>query len=722
MQRSKLFLFLLLVYLLPVTVLAQVRPRAGMIITRSTRFAAGTYRVPGRESLDSALITVRGNDIVLDMRGVTLEGIAPDSDPDASRGVAILVDGGAHVTIRGATLRGYKVAILARGTRGLVLEHDDVSYNWKPRLFSLVEHESLADWLSFHHNENREWLRFGAGIFLEDVHGGSVTSSRAVQGMNGLLLVRSDSLRITHNSFSFNSGLGIGLYRSSDNLIAYNFVDYDVRGYSHRFYHRGQDSAGILMFEQSCRNNVVWNSVTHGGDGFFLWAGQTTMDSGTGGANDNFLYGNDFSYAPANGVEATFSRNVVANNVLAGNDYGVWGGYSFESEIVNNVFRDNRVGVAIEHGQDNTIQGNAFMRDTTAVWLWGDPIAPSDWGYPKRRDTRSQRYAIDTNLFEQNRVALRVRQTDSLVASGNTINLVDSALVARDTSGVHVQHAVVPAAGQQFSFSATDIYQARADSTGGERVLPRSGVSIKDRSAIVVDEWGPYDWGSPKLWPVDSAHAVPLRLAVLGLSGTWRLVAQRGLAASPADHGAVGDTISVTPSDPSDWQVTLEMRSPIAMATSRGRRIPPNTPWRFSYGRFEPRMDWDVRFYPLADTATLTTPLATGHWPRLDLMWYRPTIQGLRQDSFATLATTSVTLAPGTYSLRTISDDAIRVWVDGTLVIDDWTPHESKVDHAVIAAGTHAIRVLHYQLDGWTELRVEIVRGVETSTGSPGPH
>lgn len=191
-----------------------------------------------------------------------------------------------------------------------------------------------------------------------------------------------------------------------------------------------------------------------------------------------------------------------------------------------------------------------------------------------------------------------------------------------------------------------------------------------------------------------------------------------------AERGASGDTISVTPLDSSDWELALEMRSPDTMRTSRGRRIAPNTPWRFSYTRFEPRTDWDIRFLSLADTslASASPPLATRHWPRLDIMWYRPTVPNVPQERFATLATTSVTLAPGSYSLRTISDDAIRVWVDGALVIDDWAPHESKVDHARLTGGTHAIRVLHYQVDGWTELRVEIVRGVETSTGSPGPH
>jgi alpha-L-fucosidase len=62
------------------------------------------------------------------------------------------------------------------------------------------------------------------------------------------------------------------------------------------------------------------------------------------------------------------------------------------------------------------------------------------------------------------------------------------------------------------------------------------------------------------------------------------------------------------------------------------------------------------------------------------------------------------------------------VWVDGTLVIDDWTPHESAVDNAALSGGRHDIRVQYAQVDGWAELRVEIVKGRQRSTGSAGPH
>ena len=68
-------------------------------------------------------------------------------------------------------------------------------------------------------------MRFGAAIYLEDVRGGELRGNRAEQGMNALLMTRTDSVTVRDNVFAFNSGLGIGLYRSSWNVIARNRVD-----------------------------------------------------------------------------------------------------------------------------------------------------------------------------------------------------------------------------------------------------------------------------------------------------------------------------------------------------------------------------------------------------------------------------------------------------------------------------------------------------------------
>src|SRR3989454_3282509 len=286
---------------------------SGQVITRSARVLRPTYRISG--------VVIRGDNITVDFAGATLQGTPADT--------AIRIDGGKNVRIIQARARGYKVGILARGTRNLTLEDNDLSYNWKPRLFSLVEHESLVDWLSFHHNEKDEWLRFGAAIYLADVAGGKIVENGAVQGMNGLLLVRSNGLSIRGNNFSFNSGVGVGLYRSSYDTIVHNWIDYNVRGYSHGFYSRGQDSADLLIYEQSSHNVIAHNSLTHGGGGVFLWAGQTTMDSGTGGGHDKPLEGHHRQHAPPQRVGATLNPNKTYQQTPLGGRIARLGGDTF---------------------------------------------------------------------------------------------------------------------------------------------------------------------------------------------------------------------------------------------------------------------------------------------------------------------------------------------------------------------------------------------------------
>lgn len=695
-----------------------VRLTPGMVITRSVRIAPGTYRLPAPASLDSALVTVRGDDITVDLRGVRLEGTTLQADPDEAQGIALRIDGGRNVTVQGATIRGYRFAVLASGTRQLQLIDNDLSHNWKPRLFSLVGHESLVDWLSFHQNEKREWMRFGAAIYLEDVRGGELRGNRAEQGMNALLMTRTDSVTVRDNVFAFNSGLGIGMYRARWNRVVRNRLDYNVRGYSNGWYRRGQDSAGLLMFEQVSDNLVALNSVTHSGDGLFLWAGQQTMDSGEGGSNRNVFFANDFSFAPTNGIEATFSQNAFIGNIVEGNDHGVWGGYSYESVILGNCFADNRVAIAIEHGQQNMITRNRFRGDTTAIYLWANPVEPSDWGYPKKRDTRSREYRITGNSFHGHRTVWRVTDTSPLDTAGNraadepcdprervTAQMWDH-LVASELRGIGDTAARIPAA-----------------------PWPR-----RDRSAIVVDEWGPFDWRSPKLWPVDTLRDA-VRLRTLGPAGRWRIVAMDGVRGVSTRTGAIGDTLVVRPiaAREHDWGVTLEYVG-VATQTSRGLRAAAGDPVRFTFERRELRTDWTVRYFAWTDTLrdphraegnleaiVSGTPLMTRREARLDHQWYRPRF-GLPQERWALDARATVEVPAGAHTLRVISDDAARVWVDGRLVLERRVPGGSEVMHTSIPSGKHDVRVAFYQLDGWTELRVDVVRGTSRSTGSAGPH
>jgi len=400
-------------------------PSVGMHIKKTILVAPGHYSLPTQDTnsiqKQGGVIIIEGKNIVLDLAGVVLDGAGPSFMPDQFSGIAIEIKpGSSHITIKNATIKGYKIGIKADSVEALTIDNCDLSYNYRDALKSNFEKENEDDWMSFHQNEKDEWMRYGAGIYIKNCKGATITNNTVTNGQCGLMLTSCTDALVTDNNFSFNSGIGIGLYKSSYNNINHNTLDFNVRGYHYKKYRRGQDSAAILVFEQCNHNIFAYNSATHSGDGFFLWAGQTTMDTGLGGCNDNFIYGNDFSFAPTNGVEVTFSSNLIMKNTITHCDHGVWGGYSFETDITDNIFSDNRIAIAIEHGQNINIALNNFKGDKTGIKLWSRETQPADWKYPQLKNTDSKNYYIATNSFDNNNTVYDIMGTDSIYLSGNT--------------------------------------------------------------------------------------------------------------------------------------------------------------------------------------------------------------------------------------------------------------------------------------------------------------
>ncbi|MCA1652558.1 MAG: right-handed parallel beta-helix repeat-containing protein, partial [Acidobacteria bacterium] len=510
------------------------------------------------------------------------------------------------------------------------------------------------------------------------------------------------------------SSIGVGMYRVSNSTIMHNRIDWCVRGYSHGFYNRGQDSAGLLMYEQSSHNRVAYNSVTHSGDGLFLWAGQSTMDTGKGGANDNEFVRNDFSHAPTNGIEATFSRNRFAENRIDECWHGVWGGYSYDSVWQNNRFARNTEGMAIEHGQSNRIENNRFDGDEIAIRLWQNASQDPDWGYPKNRDTKSHGYALLGNTFKGHKTALQIRDTSDVTASGNTYqDVVTTVSLAGNT--------------RNFLFDAPAV-GSRAGWIPDTTALP-GGVDpmIKDNSrrgrhTIIVDEWGPYDWQSPKLWPAGKPDDTPLKLRVLGPPGDWKVASLRGATVTPHAGRVPGEiTLTPVPASPLDFHLALEYRGG-AVVTPRGRTMAAGVPYRFEYSRFFVPIEWTIRFFeytaatdPVTQPGSFAkllagTPLTEVTRDRLDYISGRSLEEGLPRDRIALVAEGRADLPAGDYVLRVISDDAVKVWMDAELLLDAWTPHESKVDTVPIKGGSRRFKVEYYEVGGFAELRFDIQR------------
>lgn len=696
------------------------RLRKGMTITQSTRFRTVTYYLQADSSFNSPLIRIQGNDIVLDFANTMLQGNKTGQSPDTYAGLAVLVENSRRVTIKNLRVRGYKVALMARQVDELVLENCDFSYNYRQHLNSTPEKEDLSDWMSYHQNEKDEWLRYGAAIYLKNCTQPVIRQCRVTGGQNALMMSNCNKAEVTGNDFSFNSGIGIGLYRSSYNLFAYNQVNFNVRGYSHGVYNRGQDSAGFLVYEQSSNNVFYKNSATHSGDGFFLWAGQSTMDNGQGGCNDNLLLENDFSYAPTNGIEVTFSRNNIVGNRVFECDHGIWGGYSYDSYIARNQFRDNRIAIAIEHGLQNNIQYNLFNQDREAIRLWARASQPADWAYAKLRDTRSAGNRIWKNSFNRISLAVNLARTDSTWLFANTYGEVASWL---KQDSLTTRTDSIPDDPEAFTVAAPDVKPV----TGVWGTQSRRA----GRQHIRMTEWGPYDYRRPLIWrtnPADKGDT--LRFDLLGPKGKWKVKQVKGLRILTARQGTFPATMTAVrlPAAGIDEEIILEYKGG-KVITETGEDVAAGKTFSFSYRYFFQPVAWQVRWY-CVDTARFNPireeglfppnvrmrPVKTEATDQLNYAWWG----GIKGEEscvqFLTLAEGEGRFAAGSYELAVTWDDAVRVYVDDKLVLDEWNPALYKFDESpnrrikLQLNGLHKFRVEHIELGGFATLSLRFHR------------
>lgn len=647
---------------------------------------AGIQRLSS-DSMASPVLTFRGlSGVTVDLSRLVLEGSAKDATPDQREGLAVLIEDCENLTISGLKARGYKVAILARNSPGLTITRCDFSGNYAPKLYSTPEAENDRDWLSYHNNEKDEWLRYGAAIYLDDCAYPTITWNTATGGQNGLLMSGVRHGLVHSNSFHFLSGVGVGLYRSSFNAVMHNRLDFCVRGYSHGVYQRGQDSAAILVYEQSGHNLFAYNSATHSGDGFFLWAGQSTMDSGQGGCNDNLIYGNDFSHAPTNGIEATFSRNYFVANQIDDCDYGVWGGYSFDSLFFANTLSANRVGVAIEHGQNNQIVGNHFSSNGTAIRLWAREKQPEDWGYAKERDTRSRDAIVAGNTFAGN--------ADLVLQRSLGVKLGDDARVRSD------KESTVGAVESGWTPPNLADWTPPQISGALDPFLPRS--FPRGRRSILMTPYGPYDFRTPYL-NLMNRTADSLTFEVLGPKGGWKLASIIGATAEQKSGPIPGQLRVKLPKTAS--QVSLKLTAG-------------DTP--LTYSMLHLPLDYSVRFYTYAPTTDLTK----GELPFLNAIAAAPVARERRAELnysavppnpevpasyYITVAETALPVPPGRYVLKVTADDGIRVYLDTKKIIDEWR-HQTPTTftQTLELTGYQALRIEHFQITGAARLQVTL--------------
>jgi parallel beta-helix repeat protein len=722
-----------------------------MRITSSGLIAPGTYRIG--DDGDRGAIRITGDGITVDFQGATLIGAGDDVDADQYVGRGIWIEG-KHVTIRNANVRGYKIGIYAENAPGLRIEGCDVSRNYRQRLKSTPEREDLSDWLYGHENDENQWLRYGAGIYLFHCEGATIERCRARNGQNGLCLVRCDKARVADNDFSFMSGWGLAMWRSSWCDVLSNKFDWCMRGYSHGVYARGQDSAGILVYEQCSDNVFAYNSATHGGDGFFLYAGNETVEkTGLGGCNYNILYRNDFSHAAANGIEATFSsNNIFAENILDECDHGVWAGYSSATLIQGNRMKDCNNGVSIEHGRGNFVIENRFIDTKLGVHFWWDDdrdLLATVFGRSNKGCPSTENQIIG-NRFERVGNAVRLADDTMSVVAHNTFvesgvpvdlrGVVTGAklhLVAAERAGVRGGESegvalIDEADARQYRPAPLDIpaYAARVETgRGGQNAFLPEGAR-RGRKYIFIDEWGPYDFTSPRVFPSNVSGGSQRAVQVLGPGGKFRVRKVEGDVEVSPKEGAMPGAIEIRAKRAGVQPFQIELDAGGSILQTSGVLM--RADWEVRYYKWSPKedprggdnpgqaaMNWReiTSRAPILETKTSSIDFAWGHrgpgpsGPSPNGPSPNGPSPNGPSDRFATVATTSLDLPAGAWRIETVSDDGVRVLIDDREVLSNWTWHGPTPNEATVTldAGPHTIRIEHFEIDGYAQLNFHML-------------
>lgn len=672
-----------------------------------------------------------------------LEGPGEGEGWDTLTGTAIVVDGQKNVEIVGARVRGFRVGLMAVGADGLVVRDAEFTDLWRQRLTSTATREGPGDWLWPHKNDGNEWLtNYAAAVWVENTEKPRLERVRVRRGQNGIVLDASNNGEVEWNDCSFLSGWGLAMWRASGHEIWRNRFDFCVRGHVEGVYNRGQDSAGILMFE-ACRENVILcNSATHGGDGVFGFGGndaiETVQDGAWGNAGNQFI-ANDLSFAPAHGLEMTFSEgNVVRGNLFEANAIcGIWGGYSRDMRIEGNRFEGNggraygaeRGGINIEHGAGNLITDNDFVNNKVGVRLWWD----HDAALLAKPGVRAGYRGVTENAVVGNRFVMTPGHPFGELRAPGLIGIEVQDL--GDAPGYDGPRFGANAAGETgnswdirgragvaVGSNAGEMVEAlsvRVPDGTREVMLPER-LSPSGREWIVVDEWGPWDFQTPLV----REHS---RVGGRDLYEVYVPVGSNVMPKVEVD----GAVVEVAHPDGAEgwrpWLVSVKPRKGAVVSSYTGR-IRVGDAWsRPIEGRFVDAA-WTVRAWewktdPLVDVEAWRAE-ARGvdavQLNQLDLAFGNgspasvdATLGVRARDRFGLVAQTEIALPPGRWRVRTLSDDGVRVFVDGAMVIERWDIHgptEDVAEFEVTGRGPTRIGVEYFENSGFATLRVGVER------------
>jgi parallel beta-helix repeat protein len=443
-----------------------IRPsRAGTQVQGEVRVCPGRYRIP--DPSERGVIVAASSGTRIDLTGVVLE--SGDSVPARFSGIGIAsrdVDG---VSIRGGTIRGYRIGLRLEGGEGHQVRGTDVSGSRTAALRSTATRPDTADRLDPF--RLAAFTEAGAGLVLVRTAGASVTGVTARGAQNGIGLIDARESYLSDNEVGGNTGWGISLWRSSRNVVVGNRVQRTLRCAPPTV---DCGAAAILLREGSDSNTVAENDLTGSSTGLRI-TGQAPLTRASVG---NLVLRND---ASASGV--AFAAGHTWNVIFLENR-GDSAAVGFRLDHLNgSVVRGNTVigsriaGLALEHGSDNSLAANVLLGGRVGIMV----TAPARGGGPSRG------HRIDDNVVGGVEQGILLQGTTGSRVRGNLLDgLVDGLVIDNVGHGTEVTGNVFLRASGWFidapDLAAGGNYWATADA---------AAASARVRGRISVLPWRP---------------------------------------------------------------------------------------------------------------------------------------------------------------------------------------------------------------------------------------
>jgi parallel beta-helix repeat protein len=663
------------------------------VITGSCMIKPGVYEL---RDTGSGAVRIDADNVTVDFRGAVVTSCdVKTARRDGFDGTGILIQGRKNVTIKNAVVHGYRYNIRVLNCRNIQLIGCSACYSRAEKL--LNRGVPANEFLSLRDLE--AWRKYGSGIWIEKSSGCSARNCRALDAQNGIILVESDDCLITNSDVSFNSGWGIALWKSSDNIISWNHADFVNRICGYYF---GLDSSALSLNDDCNRNDFVGNSITHSGDGFFLAdyneSGGDTRKISTlpkGGSNDNIMAYNDGSWSPCNAFEGTFaSGNVYYKNWASDATYGYWLGYARDTWILGGeIKRCATGGIAIEHGSGNRIEGNIFESNAgTDLHLWVPEGQPTD-KHP------SKKFEVRGNVIINSKLVFDLESSTDYYIGDN--KLINAAL----PEGL-VNTKPPDAKSAMSLFEASPQYRKLLNILA---TRPKDFKFYRETTGPFGMRWFRMDEFSPRdfreeLAAESSVGWSGLDLFVFDPKATR--ISAKGKVTVERD-GQDPHLMHLAPTNAAASELVpymIEFVKGKKSQTLAGELMAAD--WKLDWYR------WDGKIAPENDAAWDAlfsgNPASSERTPNTTWTLNRKPPAPVASGGYAVQASARIKFPAGTYEFAAGCRGGFRILIDGKPVVRAWRPWgNAQPGHAVnLTEGVHDVVIQHAHAAGPTEMRL----------------